>query len=85
MSPYITQPARVPLDPLINKLIEDINDVGQLNYVITRLAHGFADAMGANYTAFNATIGALECAKLELYRRRVAAYEDLKKDINGDV
>ena len=33
----------------------------------------------------NAAIGVLECAKLELYRRVVAMYEDGKIKENGDV
>ena len=33
----------------------------------------------------NAIIGALECAKLELYRRVAAPYEDDKIIENGDV
>ncbi len=34
---------------------------------------------------FNAVVGALECAKLELYRRMVAPYENGKIAENGDV
>jgi hypothetical protein len=30
-------------------------------------------------------MGALECAKLELYRRQVDEYEDQKKVLHGDV
>jgi hypothetical protein len=30
-------------------------------------------------------IGALECAKLELYRRLASPYEDLKIADNGDI
>lgn len=57
---------------------------GELNYVITSLcvAH-----LGENphYKDFNEVIGALECAKLELYRRMIAPYEDTKAKENGDV
>ena len=38
-----------------------------------------------NYAAFNAAVGALECAKLELYRRMVSVYEEHKRSENGDV
>jgi hypothetical protein len=44
---------------------------GELNYVITRLCHRFLDTRGRSYTEFNAVLGVLECAKLELYRRRM--------------
>jgi len=37
-----------------------------------------------NYTGINDCIGALECAKLELYRR-ISWYEDSKIKENGDV
>ncbi len=33
---------------------------------------------------FNALIGVLESAKLELYRRMIAPYEDVKMKENGD-
>ena len=37
------------------------------------------------YRDFNAAIGVLECAKLELYRRAAATYEDAKLAEHGDV
>jgi len=37
------------------------------------------------YSNLNELIGVLECAKLELYRRVAAPYEDEKALINGDV
>jgi hypothetical protein len=40
---------------------------------------------GLSYKNINQAIGALECAKLELYRRVAAPYEDKKALINGDV
>ena len=33
----------------------------------------------------NELVGVLECAKIELYRRIAAPYEDDKSRINGDV
>jgi len=38
-----------------------------------------------SYSDYNALVGVLECAKLEFYRRAVAAYEDKKIKENGDV
>jgi hypothetical protein len=57
---------------------------GELNYLITSRV---LDWLGGNpnYNDFNAAIGALECVKLELYRRMVAPYEDQKCAENGDV
>ena len=76
----------------LNRLIEGVClDVpywsgrpGVLNYVLTRILLAFIGP-APTYTDFNAAIGALECAKLELYRRMVAPYEDRKCAENGDV
>lgn len=79
--PYIKQELR--------KAIDDYSapaaDAGQLNYVFTTLANQYWRENGNNYQAFNDIIGALEGCKLELYRRRVAPYEDKKIEENGDV
>jgi hypothetical protein len=37
------------------------------------------------YARLNEVIGAIDCAKLELYRRIAAPYEDKKITENGDV
>jgi hypothetical protein len=57
---------------------------GELNYCITLLVDVFLDG-AVNYDAINEVIGVLECAKLELYRRIAAPYEDKKIAENGDV
>ena len=41
--------------------------------------------MYSNYADINSAIGVLECAKLELYRRQAAPYEDKKIEENGEV
>lgn len=58
---------------------------GILNYQVTVLVDRFIEQNGLSYTTVNAAIGALECAKLELYRRLAAPYEDQKINENGDV
>ena len=40
---------------------------------------------GKSYSVMNEIVGALECAKLEMYRRIYAPYEDEKIEANGDV
>lgn len=57
---------------------------GVLNYLVTELAIAWLGPT-PNYERFNAAVGALECAKLELYRRMIAPYEDKKIAENGDV
>jgi len=80
--PYITQPARERLDKEIAALASRIQSSGELNYAITRL---LLATTPQTYSDYNALVGVLECAKLELYRRAVAKYEDGKALTNGDV
>lgn len=58
---------------------------GDLNYAITSLVNDYLGDHGVSYHTLNECIGVLECAKLELYRRIVAPYEDKKMKENGDV
>ena len=60
---------------------------GELNFVITTIVNAYLDSrpLGPDYQRYNDAIGALECAKLELYARRIRPYEDTKIASNGDV
>jgi broad-specificity NMP kinase len=58
---------------------------GELNYLITSIIHEYLSMEHESYSAYNEVIGVLECAKLELYRRKVSPYEDEKIKENGDV
>ena len=58
---------------------------GELNYAITMLCVDYLAQASESYAQYNTIIGALECAKLEMYRRRVASYETKKWCENGDV
>lgn len=58
---------------------------GELNYLITETVWLFMRERGITYDTINTCIGALECAKLELYRRIAAPYETDKQRDNGDV
>jgi hypothetical protein len=66
-------------------VIDAINLSGELNYAITVLLNRWLERNGVNYTELNMLMGVLECAKLELYRRIAAPYEDEKIQQNGDV
>jgi hypothetical protein len=57
---------------------------GDLNFQITTLCDEYLNG-AVNYDAINEVIGVLECAKLELYRRVAAPYEDAKIKENTDV
>jgi hypothetical protein len=63
----------------------EIRSAGELNYLLTKVVHYFLEQRSQSYQAYNDALGALEGAKLELYRRRVAPYEDIKIQENGDV
>ncbi len=58
--------------------------VGELNFVITDTVLQWLGKK-PNYEKINAAIGVLECAKLELYRRVAAPFENQKCEENGDV
>jgi hypothetical protein len=83
--PYIKPELRKELDN-----DELPTNPGELNYLITKLVrrylefHRFGDKE-TRYSHINDAIGALEAAKLELYRRIAVPYEDLKIEENGDV
>jgi hypothetical protein len=80
--PYIKQKAREEL--LLNPA-RAIANPGELNFIFTHVINDYLSHNGRSYEDYNDVIGALECCKLELYRRRVAPYEDLKIKENGDV
>jgi len=58
--------------------------VGELTYAITTV---LVDYVGdrPTFRSWAEVLGALEAAKLELYRQVVAPYEDAKRIMNGDV
>jgi len=58
---------------------------GELNYLITNLGLIYLDKHGCSYNTISDVVKALECSKLEFYRRVAAPYEDGKRDSNGEV
>jgi hypothetical protein len=88
--PYIPQSDRPQYDGLIADLARLLaaqpaeKRKGHANYVITQvLRHAWG--AGESYSNHADVIGALECAKLEVYRRFVGPYEDKAIAKNGDV
>jgi len=86
--PYIVKDKRAMLDPAVQSLADAFrslddegNFAGNLNYVLSKLFMTLYPS--ANYRRFNEMIGALECCKLELYRKRIAPYEEFKERENG--
>ena len=78
--PYLITGVRASLDDGRKALIG-----GELNYQICKLINDFFAARSLTYGTLNEAIGALECAKLEVYRRVAAPYEDRKAMANGEV
>lgn len=74
------------LDPLLQEIVEGPSmTAGDLNYLITKLCHGYLTRKGENYATHNEVMGVLTCASSEYYARRVRPYEDKKIKENGDV
>ena len=78
--PYIKNSARRLLEENKKPL-----DAGELNYLITQTVWKFLKNNGLSYKNINTCVGALECAKLELYARIARPYEKEKQQENGDV
>ncbi len=91
--PYVKQVDRSLYESAIAEIVLNLNrqgqdglyPVGDLNYLISAIIDQTLTRQGVRYQHLNAIIGALECAKLELYRRVAAPYEDVKITENGDV
>jgi len=80
--PYINQEDRVRILGGGSGVVP--TNPGELNYMLTLLIKRFL-GKDYNYQKLNDAIGALECCKLELYRRVVTPYENSKIAQNGDV
>jgi len=83
--PYIEQTKRVNLDPALNMLATFVSNGGDLNYCFSMMCKHFIECHGESYQNYAVCISSLEAAKLELYRRKVAPYEDKKIEENGDI
>ena len=84
--PYIKKEDRERLKTLTQEFeTVDIKSAGELNYLLTMLVHRYLNQKPESYQMYNDAVGALEGAKLELYRRHVSTYENEKIKENGDV
>ncbi len=92
--PYIPAADRPAYDSDIDRIASKLaanppeTRKGHANYVITQIlrqAWGVDKPEGESYSHYADMVGTLECAKLELYRRWIAAYEDIAIAKNGDL
>ena len=60
-------------------------NAGELNYKITMVCKQYLEDKGESYQTYNDILGVLAAVPLELYRRKIAPYEDKKIKENGDV
>lgn len=81
--PYVLDSRRMPL--LEGKISPPQWTPGDLNFMITVAVNAYIAGHNLSYTTINDVVGVLECAKLEMYRRLAAPYEDKKIVENGDV
>ena len=84
--PYIKMIDRDNLN-IVTDAIQTVGlmNAGELNYLFTIIARTYLVDKSLNYQHINDIVGALEGAKLELYRKVAAPYEDDKIKENGDV
>lgn len=82
--PYIKHEDRPKFDSLIEAL-DGIQTVGELNYVVTRLSLRFLKRFGLSYSNISNVVGTLTLIPVEMTRRLVNRYEDIKIAENGDV
>lgn len=85
--PYIKKEEKEFYSDVLGALAQaDIQSVGELNYILTKVCQAYLNQRGMKkYQFYNDVIGALECCKLELYRRKISEYEEEKIIQNGDV
>jgi hypothetical protein len=79
--PYINKEDRLALERNDKQEVSS----GELNYSITILVLRYLKNHGERYQTYNDIMGALEGAKLEIYRRRIGVYEDSCIKKNGDL
>ena len=82
--PYIDSNSRGQFDEMLVLLGDRIGSAGEFNYCVSVLAKKYLEHNGKNYQKMNDLMGALEGIKLELYRRTISDYENLKLEENGD-
>lgn len=76
--PYIPKGRRVSIDAG-----DWPRNVGELTYKLARCVDSYIGP-SPFFQDIGEAIAALECLKLELYRRVVAPYEDDRREENGD-
>ena len=82
--PYIKKENRKKFDKAL-KALPNLENAGDLNYLVTNICQQYISDHTLNYNTLNEIVGALECCKIEFYRRAIAPYEGVKIAENSDV
>lgn len=85
--PYVKQEARTKFEQVLKELIHAVPETpGELNYLFSVISAEYLKSKGQlRYQYANDVLGALEGAKLEVYRRIIAPYENKAIKENGDL
>jgi hypothetical protein len=84
--PYIKQERRNHMVEAIDRLCQDIDSKGDLNYAICEIVgHLIINSKTISYTNMSEFIDAVHDAECELRRRLLEPYENEKMNENGDV
>ncbi len=83
--PYIKTERRSLFDSHLEACASQILNEGDFNYCIYKMASLLIERIGENYQNLSMCSSAMEHAKLEWYRKRVAPYEEEKIAENGDI
>ncbi len=83
--PYINKTQRRYLEDKLKPLLElPPLEIGSVNYVITKFILSQLP-LHPRYSDYNSMMGVLTSVQHEIYRKRIADYEDKKCKENGDV
>ena len=88
--PYIPKETRPKINNRVAELALAVNTPEELSYAITKLIlycqlRIVEGKSAISYSWLSHVLGVLEATKLEIYRRMVAPYEEIKAGKNGDV
>jgi len=85
--PYLKKTDRNSIDVDIETLGIDFapQNGAELNFIVCTFVDNYIKKHGLSYANVQEMIGALDCAKMEIYRRVAGPYEDKKVEENGDV
>jgi hypothetical protein len=83
--PYIKPELRRKFDTCLTELQSKILEKGELTYCLYKLCSLVLKTKQYNYESLSSIMSCLEDSKLEWYRKKMAPYENMKIDENGDI